>query len=121
MAPVRSHDLRTGVDLSRPGLEVDLEALFRVILDRPHQHLLLPDLAAQEAGEGDAVVKRVPLCRDHDDRALWVPRAKLLAAGLPGDAVAEDHVAPAHVKPSSLGGYRSSAYMYACPSSSARS
>src|SRR5262249_61266307 len=114
-------DVCTGADLSRPRLEVDVEALLVIVLDRPPQRVALADLAAQEAREGDAVVRRVPLRRDHDDRALRVPHPKLLGAGLPGDAVAKDHVPPAHVKRSTLPAYRSSAYMYACPSSSARS
>ena len=85
-------DLGGRVDARAPGLEVDLEVLGRVVLDRPHQHLLLADLAAQVAGEGDAVVKGVALAGDHDDRALRVLGPELLGTGLAGDPVAEHHV-----------------------------
>ena len=79
--------------MGRPGLEVDLEVAGGVVLDRAHEDLLLPHLAAQVAGQRDPVVERMPLGGDHHDRALGILEAELLGAGLACDAVAENHVA----------------------------
>src|SRR2546429_6077624 len=93
LAAVRVHDFARCVDLGDPGLQVDLEVLLLVVLDRAHEHLLAPHLAAQVPRQSDPVVQRVLLGGDHDDRGFGVELAQLFRAGLSGDAVADDHVA----------------------------
>ena len=80
------------VDLGRPGLEMDLDVVLGVVLDRAHEDFFAPHLAPEIARQRDAVVERVPLRGDHHDRGIWIGLAQVLRAGLAGDAVAEDDV-----------------------------
>ena len=75
---------------------MDLEVLPRVIVDRAHEHLLAPHLAAQVTRQRHAVVERMALGGDDHDQGIWIRLTQVLGAGLPSDAVAEDYVAPAH-------------------------
>src|SRR5581483_1795839 len=92
LAVVGAHDLGLDVDLRDPRLEMDVEVLLRVVLDGAHEDLLAPHLAAKVSRQRDAVVERVLLRRDHDDRGVRLQLAQLFGAGLPGDAVADDDV-----------------------------
>ena len=98
VAPVGLHDLLSQVDVRRPCLEMNLEILGRVLLRCTHEYLLAPHLAAEIARQRDTVVERMALGRDHHDRCVGIRLAQVLSAGLAGDAVPQDDVAPRHGK-----------------------
>src|SRR5206468_4661820 len=105
LAAVRVDDLVAQVDLSRPRLEMNLDALLRGLLGRAHEDLFPAHLAAQVARQGDAVVERMLLGGDDRDRRLAVGLAQIFSARLTSDAVAENDEALCHA-PLPLAGER---------------
>src|SRR2546428_4243949 len=89
LSAIGKDDLVAEVDLGGPGLEMDLDVVLGVVLDRAHEDFFAPHLAPEIARQRDAVVERVPLRGDHHDRRIWMGLAQVLPAGRAGAAYAE--------------------------------